>query len=227
MNDKNIHSGHRQRLIHKILNGGFDAVEQHEMLEAILFLCYRQQDTNEIAHALLREFGSIYNVCAAPAGELVRVDGVGIRTAEHLNLFAEFVKAYETSFFAPKREFVDMDEMARYCIALQMGNADEVVYVLGLDAKNRLVKQCRIAQGNPGMVHIDTRQVLEAVAHTAAVKVVLCHNHPGGTLFPSQKDLEVTAQVRVMLEGIGVKLQDHIIVAKDQSISCYGTVAKF
>jgi len=227
MKKDNIHAGHRTRLLNKILKHGFDGVEDHEMLEAMLYACYRQADTNEIAHSLLHKFEGLHSVCGAPVGELTKIENVGIKTALYLNILPEFVKSYQVSCFGAKPVLRSVEEIAQYCIALQTGNIHEVAYVLCLDVNGKLLKKNKLAEGNPGSVLLDPRKVLEEVTHTPTAKVVLCHNHPGGTLLPSQNDFDATANVKVVLKAIGIELLDHIIVVKDKYISFRSENYKF
>ena len=54
-----IHAGHRQRLKERFLKDGLDHFEEHQVLELLLFYGIPQRDTNEIAHELIRKFGSV------------------------------------------------------------------------------------------------------------------------------------------------------------------------
>jgi len=52
-----------------------------------------------------KKFGNLHNVCAAPVEKLVKVDNVGVRTAQYLKMLPEFVKAYQVSCFGEKHTF--------------------------------------------------------------------------------------------------------------------------
>ena len=60
-----IHAGHRQRLKERFLKDGLDNFEDHQVLELLLFYGIPQRDTNEIAHELIRKFGSLSKVLEA------------------------------------------------------------------------------------------------------------------------------------------------------------------
>ena len=55
--EKNIHSGHRQRMLKKYLEHGIDCFEDHEILEIFLFTAYSRRNTNDISHQPLRFTG--------------------------------------------------------------------------------------------------------------------------------------------------------------------------
>ena len=57
--------------------GGMDSLSDVQVLEVALYYAIARRDTNEIAHALLRRFGSLSGVLEAPRAELLKIDGVG------------------------------------------------------------------------------------------------------------------------------------------------------
>ena len=66
--DKELHTGHRERLRKKFKNNAL--LEDHEILELLLFYVIPRQNTNEIAHRLIRHFGSFRRVFEADLTEL-------------------------------------------------------------------------------------------------------------------------------------------------------------
>ena len=63
-NKENLHAGHRERMIEKFLNNP-QSFSDHELLEVLLFYAIPRRNTNDIAHRLLRTFGSIEKVFSA------------------------------------------------------------------------------------------------------------------------------------------------------------------
>lgn len=84
---ENLHKGHRKRVKEKFHKSGLSVFEEHEVLELILFYAVPQRDTNELAHKLIRKFGSVRNVLEAPYELLMQEDGIGESIALFLNLF--------------------------------------------------------------------------------------------------------------------------------------------
>lgn len=83
---QNIHAGHRERLKNKFLRFGAEALEEHELLELLLFYAIPQKDTNPIAHNLINRFGSVAGVLKAEPKELTEVSGIGMHAATLLKL---------------------------------------------------------------------------------------------------------------------------------------------
>lgn len=68
------HSGHRKRMRDRFLRDGIDSLQDHEVLELLLFYAIPRQDTNELAHRLLAKFRTLSGVFDAPIEELKRVE---------------------------------------------------------------------------------------------------------------------------------------------------------
>ena len=86
MAQKNVHSGHRQRVKERFLRDGLDGFEMHNALELLLFYSIPREDTNTIAHDLINRFGSLRAVFEAPIDELCTINGVGEHTATMIKL---------------------------------------------------------------------------------------------------------------------------------------------
>jgi DNA repair protein RadC len=76
-----------------------------------------------------------------------------------------------------------------------------------------------ISEGSVTSANIPTRTVMEKALVSKAVYVVLAHNHPGGLAIPSPEDEDVTMYLKMMLQGVGVILLDHVIVSDRDYVS--------
>lgn len=74
--EKNIHAGHRERLVNRYLRYGARVFTSVQLLEILLFSALPRIDTNIIAHRLINRFGSINAVLNASENELCSVCGI-------------------------------------------------------------------------------------------------------------------------------------------------------
>lgn len=81
-----MHSGHRERMKNKILKGKIDSLEEHEILECLLYYSIPRKDTNPIAHELINKYKNLSNVIKAPVDDLKKVNGIGDETATLLKM---------------------------------------------------------------------------------------------------------------------------------------------
>lgn len=208
-----MHEGHRKRLRENFLKNGLDNFQSHNVLEMLLFYTIPRSDTNETAHRLIDRFGSLSAVLEAPVEELMKVKGVGERTATFLHLIPEITRVY----LKDKQENVKIldtpEKVAAYLLPYFVGKTKENVVVLCLDNKCA-VKNCSImAEGSVNMGDINNRNLIELVIRSNATSVVIAHNHPNGVPAPSKEDVETTFKLASLFKSIDVVLSDHIIVA--------------
>ncbi len=213
--------GHRRRLIEKVFENGIETLLEHEFLELCLFSVYKRCDTNPLAHALLDKFGSLDNVCGATTEELMQVEGIGSAAAEYIKLIPHMAKGYMLHTTARKKKIYETKEsMCERCVALLKGYKNEAAYALCFDSKRHLLKEVKIGEGSPGTVTMDPRKIMDAIAHSSTTGVMICHNHPAGSMLPSPRDMTTTLAVKELLRNIGIELIDHIVVADNEYISC-------
>ncbi len=214
-----VHDGHRERMKKKLLEQGLDGFDDHNVLELLLFYVLPRQDTNPIAHALLDYFGSLEAVFEAPLEELMKVSGVGENTATLLKLIPAVSRRYEMS----KNNFGEiLDSTTKagdYLAARYLFERDEVVYVVCLDAKRRVICCKALFRGDVNSAEVSVRKIAELALVKNASAIILSHNHTSGIALPSREDEMTTKRVKSALESMNITLLDHIIVAGNDYIS--------
>jgi len=210
--EKNEHAGHRKRLKERYKKEGLNNFEPHQVLELMLFYCMAQADTNPLAHNLIREFGSFSGVISADEKDLVKIAGIGEHTAVFLTMIPELMRYYAKDLQRSRPAIRNISEAGEFFTKLFMGERNEKIYLASLDMRSRINNISLIAEGTVAEVPLYARKVLEEVLKNNAVKVVLAHNHPGGSPKPSMEDIELTKQCISFLNPIKVRLLDHIIV---------------
>lgn len=218
MSDKNPHDGHRSRMRQRYLEHGFDGFQDHEILEMILYNCYRRRNTNDISHKLLETFGSISAVVEAPVDSLIEA-GVSESVAVTLKMIPDICRVYYDDRNNRPSKIIQFDELCDYFIHKFIGRFDEVVYLLLMDSKKRELFCGVVATGTNCASDVPLRKIVDFALRYGASNAVIAHNHPSGIALPSRMDLQVTNILFKTLESVGVRLVDHIIVADDDCVS--------
>ena len=218
MEDKNIHEGHRSRLRQKYLANGFDSFEDHEILEMILFNCYRRRNTNDIAHKLLDTFGSISAVLEAPIDALIKA-GVSESVAVTLRMIPDICRVYYDDRNNSPEKIISFAGLGEFFMRKFIGRFDESIYLLLTDSKQKEVFCGVIATGTNCASDVPFRKIVDLALRYNASNAVIAHNHPSGIAMPSREDLQVTRVLFNTLQSVGVRLVDHVIVADDDYVS--------
>lgn len=213
----NLHQNHRARLRETFKNAGVDAMPDHNLLELLLFYSIPRKDTNELAHRLISNFGSLSRVFDADYEQLLAIDGMGESSALLLSIMPDIFRRYSEGKIKGKINLSEKEAVADYIEKKFYGCKVEIFYMLCLDALGNLIACTRLGEGNSSKVVIEKREVLEVALRTNACKVIFAHNHPKGVAAPSHDDLNLTAEMASILRSVGIGLADHVIIGEDGS----------
>ncbi len=218
-----VHDGHRERLRQSFLEHGLSGMNDINALELLLFYAVPRRDTNELAHMLLQHFGSLDGVFSASAEELCEVEGIGAYAASLLTLVPEIMKKSRLSKSREIRQIRSSDDAGEYLLPYFMNERDEVVYLLCLDSKRAVICCAEMGRGVVNAVDASVRRIVEKALKVKACSVIIAHNHPDGLALPSREDDLFTKCLYNALETVGIRLEDHIIVADEDYISIADT----
>ena len=224
---KNPHEGHRKRLRRRFREeGGFETFRDHEILELLLTFGTPRGDVNGVAHALLDEFGSLKAVLEARPEMLQKVYGVGEAQATMISMAVPLARVWERCAMADQQRITNRKDLEAYCMSRLLGSRTERFIVICVDAQCKLLGQRVISEGSLSEVSAYPRSVMETALNYNAHSVFFCHNHPGGTCAPSSEDVASTVQLQRLLNGVGILVLDHIIVAgaKTYSMAQHGDI---
>lgn len=133
MENKNPHINHRRRLYALTEKIGIDNLTDIQAMELLLTYIIPRKDTNEIAHALLDEFGTFAGVLDAPISALEKISGVGHRTAQMISFMKGFFFLYRTSKEKDKKvSFASKGQMMNYISNYLQDCKNEQLYLFGL-----------------------------------------------------------------------------------------------
>ena len=216
---KKQRSGHRERVRKRFLEEGLDGFKDYEALEMLLFYAIPRQDTKVIAKRLIEQFGSLHAVFHASPEKLQEEGGLTETTAALIAMLPPLARKIEEQQARESSQIRSTLDAGRDAVAMFRSRQDESVRILCMNASGKIVKRAKIAEGDVNAVHFPIRRLVEEALACKAVSVILAHNHPGGTMAPSQEDLDATQAAKTALETVGIRLLDHLIVSGDNYCS--------
>jgi DNA repair protein RadC len=95
----------------------------------------------------------------------------------------------------------------------------EEFHVVTLDTKHKPIHTHRVTVGTLDASLVHPREVFRPAIRDAASAVILVHNHPSGDPTPSREDHQVTRQLTDAGGLLGITVLDHIIVARQKTLS--------
>lgn len=97
--------------------------------------------------------------------------------------------------------------------------AFETFMIIGLNKANNTVGWGIVSQGGLSNVLVDMRILMKIAFDMCCNSIILCHNHPAGTLQPSEEDRALTRRVASACELVDLRLLDHVIITKEDYYS--------
>ena len=220
-----LHNGHRNRLRGKYLNNGPDALSDHELIELLLFYSKPRVNTNDTAHAIINELGSLDEVFSADIDRLKLIDGVGDSSALLLSLVGSIHKRLSKKEGSARRCY-DLNSTCDLLIDHFAKEKTEHLVALFFDADMKFTSMSTISRGISGSSATSPAEIARLALLKRANGVIISHNHPSGSSLPSSSDRNFTHIVEASLFAVDVTLVDHIIISGDNytSVGLSGTV---
>lgn len=133
----------------------------------------------------------------------------------------EFSLKYNTTDIDAKiiKNSNDTTEILRQVFDKDEINIYECFYILLLNHSLKVQGYAKISQGGLSQTTADTRLIAKYAIDSLASNVVLAHNHPSGSLTPSQADRSLTHKIEKALELLEIKVIDHIIITDNDYYS--------
>ena len=218
-NKECIHSGHRSRMIEKVLNNS-NSFADHELLEILLYKYIPRKDTNELAHRLLRTFGSLEKIFSASPEKLQVVNGIGKKVAAELCVLGKIINLVNSGEKSNKKQnWLNFDKNKDEIINFFSQETEEKMLIILLDEKYNKINQLVFKSQNFSSVNVDSLEMVNAIALHKPKNIIVAHNHPSGDIEPSEVDDLTTQKLHIICSIHGVGLLDHIIVAKNKTYS--------
>jgi DNA repair protein RadC len=211
--------GHRERLRQRFLSGGHESMPEYELLELVLFNAIPRIDVKPLAKQLLAAFGDFNGVIAASEHRLLSLPGTTPKVYLQLRILEAVAHRMALARVIQRSVISSWDQLMAYCKTVMAYRETEQFRILFVDQKNVLIADEAQAKGTVNHVPVYPREVAKRALELNATAIILVHNHPSGDPTPSQADIDMTGQIELACEAIGVVVHDHIIIGKESDTS--------
>ena len=127
----------------------------------------------------------------------------------------EIGRRRQSSFLYDKPAVSNSTDIAEFLQAKLKDKRREVFAVVFLNRANKVNHFKIISEGGITGTVADPRVILRTALEEDAVSIVLCHNHPSGSLKPSRADEELTLKIKEAARFLDIRVLDHIIVSDE------------
>lgn len=208
-------SGHRARLRKRLLEGGDDALADHEVIEYLLAAGRPRIDTKPIARSLIQRFGNLAGVLNADPQALALHPNMGETSAAALHIVGVAARRLAKTTVREQPVLSNWHALLDY-LHIDMAHLNvERVRVLYLNTQNMLILDHLVGDGTLDESPIYTREVVKKGLEVGAAAMILVHNHPSGSPQPSRADIQITHKITEAARLMGMTVHDHIIIGRE------------
>lgn len=197
----------------KLLTAGVSSLSQAELLAVLWGVGTRREDVLSMARRTLQEYGEravFNNVKPANLAETLNIPLT--KACQLVAAFELGRRAYATRRSGQPVEVRTPRQAYQYFREMAL-NSKEQLRGLYLGSRHQVIHDEIISIGSLTSNIVHPREVFQPAVEYGAVAVIIAHNHPSGSLEPSDADLEVTHQLVAAGKILGIDLLDHLIIA--------------
>jgi DNA repair protein RadC len=201
----------------KLALNGADSLSNSELLAILINNGTQDKSAVDLAKELLAAVGnSLQKLAGLSVKEMVNLKIKGLGPAKAITIAAALELGVRRSMADNKKEIIQSSrDIANYLKAQLQYKKHEVFAVVFLNRSNKINHYEIISEGGITGTVADPRIILKKALEHDAVSLVLCHNHPSGSLQPSRQDEELTNKIKEAAKYFDIKVLDHIIVSEE------------
>ncbi len=203
----------------RLLARGAEALTDAELLAILLRTGVQGKSAVELGRELLLRFGSLQAMMSAPL--TAWNDIKGLKDAKLAQLLAALEVGRRASLpgASEKTTIKNTTQATDYFAARLRRLAEEHFRVIYLSAIGILLDDSLIAKGTVNTVYPPVRSIVARALQTNAAALIAAHNHPSGSLTPSDADKTLTRDLIAACHPLGIAVLDHLIVGEDGCFS--------
>jgi len=199
----------------KLLLKGPDSLSDSELLAILINNGNKEKSAVELARDVLKlGKDSLHELGKLSVKEITKVKGVGEAKAITIAAALELGRRRHAVAYIPKKVANTSNEIAGFLQSRLKDYQHEVFAVIFMNQANKINHFEVLSEGGITATIADPRIVLKKALEENAVSIVLCHNHPSGSLKPSRADQELTRKIKEAARYFDIKVTDHIIISE-------------
>lgn len=199
----------------KLLLKGKIALSDAELLAILLGSGTVGESAVTLAQRILADVGNnLHELGKRSVAELCRYKGVGQAKAISIAAALELGRRRQVSDLRERPRIGSSRDAHDTIAALLADLHHEEFWVLLLNKANEVFARERLSSGGMAGTVVDAKLLFKKALDAHAAAVIAVHNHPSGSLQPSQADIELTRRLRRAGELLDLPLLDHLIVSE-------------
>jgi DNA repair protein RadC len=203
----------------KLMLKGKSVLSDAELIAILIGSGSRNESAVALSKRILNSVDSLNSLGKLSLSQLTNFKGIG--EAKAITIIA----ALELGRRRRAEDAVDLVKITSSKIVFEIMQPiigelpHEEFWVLFLNNSNKVISKTQLSKGGITGTLVDVRLVFKLALEAGATALVLCHNHPSGTLIPSDADKQITKKIKSAGDSLDVKVLDHLIITETKYYS--------
>jgi DNA repair protein RadC len=204
----------------KLLSHGARALSDAELIAILIGSGNIEETAVELSRRILSATNNNLNELSTKTIDFFKTfNGIGEAKAVTIAAALELGKRKKEADVFEKKQIKSSKDAADFFFPLLGDLNHEEFWVMLLNRGNKIIDTFMISQGGISGTVIDVRLILKNAIEKLASSLILCHNHPSGTIQASEADLRITTKIREAAKIMDMTVLDHIIIGQQKYLS--------
>lgn len=199
----------------KLLLKGRIALSDAELIAILISSGSRNESAVSLSQRILASVGNnLTELGLLSIPQLMEFKGIGEAKAISIAAAMELGRRRRTGEALERKKITSSNSVFEYIQPIIGELPHEEFWVLYLNNSNKIIKSAQLSKGGITGTVVDVRLAFKEALQLGAVGIILAHNHPSGTLKPSQADVQLTKKLKIAGESLDIKVLDHLIITE-------------
>lgn len=204
----------------KMLLKGKDALSDAELIAILIGSGNRRESAVDLSKRILTTSRNSLSVLSRLSIEqLSKYSGIGKAKAIAIVAALELGRRKRLAKALPDSGLSNSEEVFEFMQPRIGDLPHEEFWVIYLNNANRVVRTFQLSKGGITGTLVDVRLLIKEAVLADAVGLILSHNHPSGTLRPSEADRNITRKIKIACDAMDIKVLDHLIITEKSYFS--------
>ena len=204
----------------KFMLKGKNALSDSELLAIIMRNGSREETAVELARSILNSVdNNWHNLSKLMIQDLMKFKGVGEVKAIEISTALEIGRRRAAQETPEKEKISESADIFRVLHPFLSDLQTEEFWAIFLNQKNKILHKTRLTSGGISQSLVDIRILFKMALEHFSVGIIIAHNHPSGSVKPSQEDLNITKKINEAAKIMNIALLDHVIIAQNSYFS--------
>ena len=199
----------------KLLNKGKAALSDAELVAILIGSGNREESAVDLCKRILASTNNnLSELGKLSIKQLMEFKGIGEAKAISIIAALELGRRRRGEEALEKKKITSSSSVFELMQPVIGELQHEEFWIIYVNNSNKVIQKSQLSKGGITGTLVDVRLVLKNALEVGATGLILAHNHPSGTLKPSEADKQITQKLKGAAQSLDIKVLDHLIITE-------------